>query len=298
MLTELSAAMVVKNNRYTVEDSVRSIASLVGEVYVVDHGSTDGSAQIVKRLASLLKNVILVSGSEMGYAEARQHIIDNSRSVYILKWDADFIALETTAHSLRQILTEGIEICDSTSANLVVLSALNLGIGLDNLVAERPRISGGDIRMYRRSDAFYIRAEYADSFRMENPRRVYLNHDESPTGIAHLDFFKSPVEIVLRTLRFRWEREGRQVGKSFRDYLREHAPGYNASQIEPIVRRRLVNLSYSSETAYLIGQPEYAPLQLKSPFQYSFDNRGRVVEIALRQPLEELEEEWEASIAC
>ena len=63
------------------------------EVVVVDDGSTDGSASIVKRIAAYCNKVRLLSVPRVGLPTALNHAIESSNGNWIARMDADDVAL-------------------------------------------------------------------------------------------------------------------------------------------------------------------------------------------------------------
>lgn len=86
---------------YNAEEYVReSINSIVEQTYnnleiiVVDDGSTDGTSDLLKQMSREHSRLRLMSGPNRGIVKALNSAIDASRGKYILRMDADDIALK------------------------------------------------------------------------------------------------------------------------------------------------------------------------------------------------------------
>jgi glycosyltransferase involved in cell wall biosynthesis len=89
----ISAMFRVWNECSYVEPSINSIKDLVDEIIVVDSYSTDGSWEIAGRLAAECPKIKLIRCSGHNMWENSNLALRASTFRWILKWDADFIAM-------------------------------------------------------------------------------------------------------------------------------------------------------------------------------------------------------------
>lgn len=91
-MVEYTIAVCNYNMAETVEESIRSIDSLVDdrfEIVIIDD-SSDGSRAILRRIEGELHRVRLVEGSNENIGEARASAVDHARGEYVLhQLDAD-----------------------------------------------------------------------------------------------------------------------------------------------------------------------------------------------------------------
>ena len=114
-MSSYSVVIPLFNKERHVERAVRSAAAQSkppSEIIVVDDGSTDGSAAVVKQLAGELANIRLMQQDNGGVSRARNVGIECSASEYIAfldaddEWSPDF--LEEIGHLISEFPQAGI----------------------------------------------------------------------------------------------------------------------------------------------------------------------------------------------
>jgi glycosyltransferase involved in cell wall biosynthesis len=89
---DVSIVIPVYNKKDYVEECIKTVIDQIGlsfEIIVVDDGSTDGSAEILKQLKIKFPSIKLVSQVNKGLSEARNAGIKISKGKYIAFHDAD-----------------------------------------------------------------------------------------------------------------------------------------------------------------------------------------------------------------
>lgn len=88
----ISAMLRVWNERDWLEASVNSVADDVDEIIAVDTGSTDGSLEILRRLAETQPKLRVFSCPARCIWDFSNYALERTSFRWILKWDADFVA--------------------------------------------------------------------------------------------------------------------------------------------------------------------------------------------------------------
>src|SRR5712691_6490882 len=109
----ISAMVIAKNEAEWVEASIRSVLGNVDEVVVSDHGSEDGTGEIVHSLARAFPEkirVIHLTGDEP-FHEALNTMIAGCRFRWLFRFSADFIARTSGPHSVKKLveITRGLD---------------------------------------------------------------------------------------------------------------------------------------------------------------------------------------------
>ncbi len=100
----ISAMVCTYNESDWIEPSLLSIADFVEEYIVVD-SSFDETPQIIENLRKEKGlNIVLLRTKPGNLVEARNLALKRSSCKWILHWDADFIAREDMAYTLRNII--------------------------------------------------------------------------------------------------------------------------------------------------------------------------------------------------
>lgn len=290
MCESCSAAIVVKDGSLTIDKSILSIIDLVSEAIVVDNGSSDSTLSILYRLSVQNPKIRVVDGRGWNMAECRNYCIENANSAYILKWDADFVALRRHLGAISEfgsLLKEAIRAMNGSGRNICLLKAVNIGPGFD-CVGSPKRYAGlgGDIRLYARADFGYRVGRYADEFfSVSTARRLYRNRESSPAGILHLDLLKAPLNIGLRNLRFDYHKiAGREAGggRSFLQYVKSRLGAKSVeNHVLQQIRTKASGYCKCDDFVYLRASSFYRELEERSVIRYSFDDDGRVDDIEL-----------------
>lgn len=88
---DIAATVATRNEELLIEDSISSIAPYVGEVIIIDHGSTDSTPQIIQKLMKKFPNIHGYRVDEkLPYSEVFNAGYMFSTRPWLLKWDADF----------------------------------------------------------------------------------------------------------------------------------------------------------------------------------------------------------------
>ena len=89
----ISAMMRLRNESRWVETAIRSLTPFVEQFSIVDHGSEDGTADIVRRTADKLGlDYTLVSMPDAEFADVCDTALRNTTHRWVLRWDGDMIA--------------------------------------------------------------------------------------------------------------------------------------------------------------------------------------------------------------
>lgn len=101
-LYPVSCAIIAKNEADRIGRTIASVRDLVGEIVVVDSGSTDGTQELCRSLgARVIENAWPGFGPQKRFAE------DNCRNDYILNLDADEWLSEALRDEFRSLLERG-----------------------------------------------------------------------------------------------------------------------------------------------------------------------------------------------
>ena len=86
--------MRVKNEVDWIIPSILSIKDIADEIVIVDNGSTDGTYEIVEKMASEEKNLIrLWQRPDLDHCSLSNFALDQARYRWIFRWDGDMVAL-------------------------------------------------------------------------------------------------------------------------------------------------------------------------------------------------------------
>src|SRR6266550_2361756 len=88
----LSLAMMMKNEAHTIAATLRSCASVVDHIYLLDTGSTDSTIAGATRVAKELdKGITIFEAPFIDFATSRNVLLDSvgDRSTFLLLLDAD-----------------------------------------------------------------------------------------------------------------------------------------------------------------------------------------------------------------
>ncbi|GAA3528212.1 glycosyltransferase family A protein [Zobellella aerophila] len=287
-----TAGIVVKNADTSINESILSILDIVDSVIVVDNDSTDKTAQILSGFEDE-RLITLKNEKNLSMAECRNWIIDNSNSELILKWDSDFVAMRSHLGAkldFKSLLSDSIDLMIDKEIDLCLFKAVNIGFGF-NCIGRDNKYAGlnGDIRLYRSNSFRYKNGQYADEFcsMEDNPKRLYMNKENSPCCILHLDVLKHPKNVALRSLRFKYHKEmptNHIERQSFDDWLKLN--NINENSHEFLMRqltRKASEFIISDEFKYLSSVPFYSEIESKVNCEYisTFNSR---IDITSFQP--------------
>lgn len=100
----ISALMRLKNESRWIETAIRSLAPFVEHFSIVDNGSTDGTPEIIERVARELAldyTLELLPGEDFG--EVCDRALRNTVCRWVLRWDGDMIARTDGPESFARI---------------------------------------------------------------------------------------------------------------------------------------------------------------------------------------------------
>src|SRR5471032_1210517 len=95
---KLSLAMIVKNEARCLARCLRSVASVVDEIVIVDTGSTDNTIHIAEEFHAIVTNF----GWTNVFSAARNFALAQTTADWILVLDADETASAGLAAEIRQ----------------------------------------------------------------------------------------------------------------------------------------------------------------------------------------------------
>lgn len=97
--TDLSLAMIVKDEVGILENSLEALSGLTDEIIIIDHHSTDGTQAIAKRYAQVFEERDWTES----FAKARILAEEKCNHQYILTWDADWLMPIDTKQNLLKL---------------------------------------------------------------------------------------------------------------------------------------------------------------------------------------------------
>lgn len=100
----ISAILRICNEKDWLEASIESVKDDVDEIIAVDNGSTDGSREILEKLAIKLKKLRVFSFAGKAPWDYSNFAIEKSSYRWIMKWDADFVGFNREGSGLRGLV--------------------------------------------------------------------------------------------------------------------------------------------------------------------------------------------------
>lgn len=89
----ISVMMRVKDESDWIRPSIESIKGIADEIIIVDNGSSDGTYEILKEMASEEKGLVkLWRKSDLSYCALCNFALDQTQFQWAFKWDGDMIA--------------------------------------------------------------------------------------------------------------------------------------------------------------------------------------------------------------
>jgi glycosyltransferase involved in cell wall biosynthesis len=91
---QVTAIAQTYNEMTFLEESIASAAYTLGEVIVVDHGSTDGTADVIRRVQRHFPNVRYHHADRTKYSQGmvKELAVSLATTPWVMRWDSDFIA--------------------------------------------------------------------------------------------------------------------------------------------------------------------------------------------------------------
>ena len=100
----ISAVVRVKNEEEWIEPCLLSVSDAVDELVVVDNGSTDGTPEILARLApALAPKLRLFSRPGLDHVDLSNFALSQATYRWALKWDGDFVARTTGPYAIGRL---------------------------------------------------------------------------------------------------------------------------------------------------------------------------------------------------
>lgn len=102
----ISAMIIARNEAEWIETSVKSLLGHVDEIVTADHGSEDGTGDIMRDLVGAYPEEVRyvpLSGETL-FHEALNYLIDQSKYRWVLRFSGDFIARTSGIHSIDRLL--------------------------------------------------------------------------------------------------------------------------------------------------------------------------------------------------
>ena len=122
----VSVIMRVKNEKDWITVSIESIKSMADEIVILDNGSTDGTYQTLRELASTHENLIkLERRPRLDHCSLSNSALNQTRFRWIFRWDGDMVA-HTTGKYTIQNLRKRLLALDPRRYYLIYLRHINL----------------------------------------------------------------------------------------------------------------------------------------------------------------------------
>jgi len=124
----ISVLLASQNSIRTIDLSVRSFLSFGDEIICVDNGSTDGTIDVLRRLADDYPAVTFINASDVKHLdENRQIAYEHSRFRWVFRGDSDYIAWTSGPRDIRHLRQQVLShppgnppVCFELRANYVV----------------------------------------------------------------------------------------------------------------------------------------------------------------------------------
>lgn len=122
----ISVIMRVKDEMDWIEPSIVSIKTIADEIIIVDHGSTDGTYEVLDRIRSDEGNLIKLSRRpDLDFTALSNHVLEQTGYRWVLNWDGDMVAHTSGDNDIRQ-LRERVLSLDSRRFYVIYLRLINL----------------------------------------------------------------------------------------------------------------------------------------------------------------------------
>ncbi len=99
MISTLSVILITRNEEEDIEDCLRSVAGIAGEIVVVDSGSTNRTLEICRRYTNKI-----FPKEWSGYGAHKQYALEQAKGPWILNIDADERVSEQLRDELKALL--------------------------------------------------------------------------------------------------------------------------------------------------------------------------------------------------
>jgi glycosyltransferase involved in cell wall biosynthesis len=198
----ITACIVAQDEELTIRSSITSLINIVDEILVFENGSCDNTRQVLYEILELSPKTpikIFHELNDLSLASIRNFLEEKATSDWIMWWDADFIAAETS--SLQTIALSELIFkvkTEFSSSNQVLFTGTNIGPTLSTDLLGRPiHGSTGDTQIVRKGFMRFQVKDYIDSrYYLSERKCKYLNNTEK-SWFFHVDI-KNPVRLAIR----------------------------------------------------------------------------------------------------
>ena len=122
----ISIIMRVKDEKDWISLSIQSIKDVSDEIVIVDNGSTDGTYEIVEKMAFEEKKIIkLWQRPDLDHCALSNFALNQARYRWIFRWDGDMVAHTNGRHSIVNLRKRLLSL-DTRRYYLVYLRHINL----------------------------------------------------------------------------------------------------------------------------------------------------------------------------
>jgi len=122
----ISVMMRVKNEADWIRPSVESIRDIADEIIIVDNGSTDGTYEVLTKMAMLEKGLVKVwSRPELDHCSLSNFALGQTSFRWVFRWDGDMVAHTTGRYTVSH-LRERIMRLDQRRYYIIYLRHINL----------------------------------------------------------------------------------------------------------------------------------------------------------------------------
>jgi glycosyltransferase involved in cell wall biosynthesis len=188
----ISALVKCHNEELFLRQCIESIRPLVNEIVVVDNNSTDSSREIAMQLGVKVVDFAGDPGGSIGLADYYNWCDDTTSGDYIVKWDADVVALDSFAEALSLL---------ERLPEAVCCSLYNLRCDHRHLWSRNP-LCGPEPYIYRRTCRYVSAPSGIERLRLTGQPQRYPD----PVGL-HLNL-KSDERYFLRNVMCRYRAAG------------------------------------------------------------------------------------------
>lgn len=205
----ISAVVKCHNEELFLRECIESIRPYVDEIVVIDNNSTDRSPEIAERSGTQLVRFTGEPGGTISLADYYNWCDDQTSGDYILKWDADVVALESIGSVFQQLRDKP----DAVSFPLYNFRGDHLHLW------SRTPLCGPEPYLYRRSCRYVSAESGIERLALSGPALKY----PGPAGL-HLNL-KSDERYFLRVLMCHYRQQ--QSGMRLAAWARERYPDYD-----------------------------------------------------------------------
>ncbi len=108
----ISAMVKVYNEERYLEESIDSVMDFVDEIVVVDNGSIDGSWEKLNKIKEKNSKIKLYKFENKNFWNFSNYVIEKTSYRWLLKWDADFVAIVNKGKNELSFLKSFIDTID------------------------------------------------------------------------------------------------------------------------------------------------------------------------------------------